>query len=131
MNNLKKIREQKKLSQKDLAILSGVNLRMIQNYEQGVKDLEKANVTTIYKLTKALDCSIYTLLGWKELEEQIKEEGFEEYVSYMSNAEPTAEHVHKCKYMLGDYLYYKYGDYDTIFDFEEMIEKIIKEYKEV
>lgn len=65
--NLKKIREAKGLSQQQLAELSGVNVRMIQKYEQGDKNITKASVSTVYKLAQALECSIYALLGWKEL----------------------------------------------------------------
>ena len=47
MSNLKKIREAVGLSQNKLAILSGVSNRMIQHYEQGVKDINKAQVGTV------------------------------------------------------------------------------------
>ena len=62
--NLKEIREDKGLSQQQLAESSGVNVRMIQNYEQGTKDINKASVTTVYQLSKALEVSIYQLMGW-------------------------------------------------------------------
>lgn len=49
-------------SQKDLAKASGVNVRMIQYYEQGYKDIKKAQVQTIQKLAKALGCTIEDLI---------------------------------------------------------------------
>ena len=62
---LKEIREEKGLSQQHLANISGVSVRMIQKYEQGDKDITKASVTTVYKLARALEVSIYELMGWE------------------------------------------------------------------
>ena len=39
MTKLKRIRKERGLSQSRLAEASGVNVRMIQHYEQGVKDM--------------------------------------------------------------------------------------------
>lgn len=65
--NLKRLRELKGLSQQQLAVLSSVNVRMIQKYEQGDKDITKASVTTVYNLARALEVSIYELMGWEEI----------------------------------------------------------------
>lgn len=62
MSNLKTIREDKGLSQSQLSELSGVNNRMIQHYEQGVKDINKAQGLTLQALAIALDCKIEDLL---------------------------------------------------------------------
>ena len=62
MSNLKKIRESVGLSQNKLATLSGVYNSMIQHYEQGVKDINKAQVGTVYKLAKALKVNIEDLI---------------------------------------------------------------------
>lgn len=62
MSNLKRIREGLGLSQNKLATLSGVSNRMIQHYEQGVKDINKAQVGTVYKLAKALGVNIEDLI---------------------------------------------------------------------
>lgn len=59
---LRKIRESRQLSQGELAKLSGVNIRSIQLYEQRVNDIDKAQVQTLYKLSRALGCSIEGLL---------------------------------------------------------------------
>lgn len=45
-------------SQSLLAMKSGVNLRMIQQYESGARDISKASFQTIWLLSKALQCSI-------------------------------------------------------------------------
>lgn len=62
MSNLKRIRNEKNLSQGKLSELSGVNYQMIQKYEQGVKDINKAQGLTLQALANALDCKIEDLL---------------------------------------------------------------------
>ena len=59
---LKEIRENRGISQTELAKLSGVKLRSIQMYEQKVNDIDKAQVGTIYKLSRVLGCTIEDLL---------------------------------------------------------------------
>lgn len=54
MNNLKHIRTKRGYSQSKLAELSGVNVRMIQYYEQGAKDINLAQAITVLKLAQAL-----------------------------------------------------------------------------
>lgn len=66
INNLKRIRESKGLSQSKLSESSGVNLQMIQKYEQGVKDINKAQGETLYKLAQALNCNVEDLLNIEE-----------------------------------------------------------------
>lgn len=65
MTNLKRIREARGLSQAKLAEISGVNVRMIQHYEQGVKDINAAAALTLYRLAQALDSSVEFLLETK------------------------------------------------------------------
>lgn len=62
MSNLKRIRTEIGLSQSELSEASGVNLSMIQFYEQGVKDINKAQGATLYRLAQALRCTIEDLL---------------------------------------------------------------------
>lgn len=62
MSNLKQYREQAGLSQSQLAQISGVNVRMIQHYEQGFKDINKASAITVYKLAKALNIGTEDLI---------------------------------------------------------------------
>ena len=62
MSNLKRIREEKNITQAKLSEISGVNLQMIQKYEQGVKDINKAQGITLYTLSQALDCKVEDLL---------------------------------------------------------------------
>lgn len=65
MNNLKRIREEKALTQAKLSEISGVNLQMIQKYEMGVKDINKAQGLTLYKLSQVLECKIEDILELK------------------------------------------------------------------
>ena len=60
---LKTIRQKRKLTQEQLAMLSGVNVRSIRSYEQGDNDISKAQGDTLQMLAKALDCSIEDLLN--------------------------------------------------------------------
>lgn len=60
--NLQDIRKANNLSQSKLSDKSGVNLRMIQKYESGEKDINKAQAITLHLLAQALDCTIEDLL---------------------------------------------------------------------
>lgn len=62
MSNLKTIRNKANLSQSKLANKSGINVRMIQQYEQGNKDINKAQALTVYRLSVALNCEMKELL---------------------------------------------------------------------
>jgi transcriptional regulator with XRE-family HTH domain len=62
MSKLQDIRKANNLSQSKLAEKSGVNLRMVQKYENGEKDINKAQAITLHLLAQALDCSIEDLL---------------------------------------------------------------------
>lgn len=61
-SKLKAMRERVGMSQSQLAEKSGVSVRMIQHYEQGVKDLGKAQAITVLKLTRVLRCRIEDLI---------------------------------------------------------------------
>ena len=55
-------RKQMKISQKILSDLSGVSVCSIRAYEQGTKDVNKAQGITLYKLSKALKCNVEDIL---------------------------------------------------------------------
>ncbi len=54
----KTIRKQSHFTQKELAELSGVTLRMIQAYEQGDQDIMKAKAQTVFALARVLGCRL-------------------------------------------------------------------------
>lgn len=60
--SLQKIRENNNISRKELAELTGISYRSIQDYEQGHKKLSSAKANTLYKLSLALGCSVEDLI---------------------------------------------------------------------
>lgn len=54
------------LSQSQLASAAGLNVRMLQYYEQGAKDLNGAKLATLLKLCLALDCKLGDILTDEE-----------------------------------------------------------------
>lgn len=59
---LARLRAYANLSQSMLAEKSGVNVRIIQSYEQGIRDINKAQFSTVAKLAEALGCNPMELL---------------------------------------------------------------------
>lgn len=51
------------LSQSQLSRKSGVGIRAIQQYEQGVKDINRAGIDKVAALARALHCSLEDLIG--------------------------------------------------------------------
>lgn len=66
-NKLKKIRTNRGITQCGLATLTNVNVRMIQKYEQGERDINKASGETLYKLSRALNCKIEDIINIEKL----------------------------------------------------------------
>ena len=60
--NLKLLRQQNGLSQKQLAEISSVPLRTLQQYEQRQKNINKAQAEYLDMLSNALNCSIEQLI---------------------------------------------------------------------
>lgn len=59
---LQEMRKSRNLSQSELSKRSGVNLRTLQQYEVGTKDINKASAMNIYALSKALYCNVEDIL---------------------------------------------------------------------
>ena len=59
---LQTVRKAVGLSQKELSEKSGVTLRMIQQYEQRAKDINKATASNLFALAGTLDCKAEDLL---------------------------------------------------------------------
>ena len=62
MSKLAHIRQENGLSQSQLADKSGVNRSLIQFYEQGVRDINKAQGQTLKKIAQALGCAMEDLI---------------------------------------------------------------------
>lgn len=59
---LSEVRKSTKYTQKQLAELTGINIRAIQQYEHGERDINKAAALTVYRLALALHCDISEIL---------------------------------------------------------------------
>lgn len=62
-SSLKLLRQKRNLTQEQLALISGVNIRSIRSYEQGENDILKAQGESLLMLSKALGCTIEELLN--------------------------------------------------------------------
>ena len=51
------------MTQSQLAKSAGVSVRMIQHYEQGVKDIDKAQAITVIRIADALGCDSREILN--------------------------------------------------------------------
>ena len=60
--NLKILRRESGLSQNQLAAESGISVRTIQNYEQRVKDINKAQADNLMMIAYVLNCSMEDLM---------------------------------------------------------------------
>ena len=63
VNRLQAYRRALGLSQSQLSKEAGINLRTLQQYEIGAKDISKASVSTVISLSKVLNCSVQELIG--------------------------------------------------------------------
>lgn len=74
-DKLQAMREEKGFSQGQLAKRSGIGVRMIQDYEQGKRDLNGAKLKTILRLCAALECKMNDILNDPETIELLKQYG--------------------------------------------------------
>lgn len=63
---LQQLRKAAKLSQSQLAEAAGVDIRMYQNYEQGVRDVSKAQLSTLLRICNALSCKLSDIVTDQE-----------------------------------------------------------------
>ena len=62
MTNLQHYRKSRGISQSELARQAGVNVRTLEDNEQGRKNINLAAAITVQKLAEALDCASWELL---------------------------------------------------------------------
>lgn len=74
VRSMKEIREERGMSRKEVAEASGVNLRSLQDYEQGHKEIASAKAETVYRLSLALGCTMEELMGVDLLSAEIERE---------------------------------------------------------
>lgn len=62
MPNLKEMRTRRGMTQAQLADAAGVNIRLVQDYEQGHKDINRAAAITVYQIAQALRCAVEDII---------------------------------------------------------------------
>ena len=72
MSKIKEIRNETDLTQKDLAMKSGVSIQAIRNLEQSDRSLFVATVTTILRISSVLEIEAEDLYDMKALQEEVK-----------------------------------------------------------
>ncbi len=70
---LQEVRKQVGISQSELAHLSEVNLRTIQEYETGRRKMDNAHIDTLISIANVLRVPFYDLMEDKERINKIKE----------------------------------------------------------
>ena len=73
MSKLQQQRIKAKLSQSELARLSGVSIRTLQAYEVKQHNIDGAKIKTLLKLTQALGCTLADILEDEELVKMLEE----------------------------------------------------------
>lgn len=69
---LKELRQARGLSQSQLADKAGINVRVLQHYEQGSKNFDHARIDTLLKICLALNCKLEDVIENPEYVELIK-----------------------------------------------------------
>lgn len=72
MNKLKEMRTARGLSQSQLAQKAGLNVRVLQHYEQGSKNFDHARIDILLKYCIALDCKLSDVIENPEYLELLK-----------------------------------------------------------
>lgn len=65
MSKLQDRRKAANLTQRELAERSGVNRRIIEHYEQGIRDINKAEAMTVHLLASALGCDMRDIMEFE------------------------------------------------------------------
>ena len=71
---LKEQRERAGLSQSQLAAAAGISVRVLQNYEQTIRDLDGAKLITLLKLCSALNCTLVDIITNEETLQLLKDQ---------------------------------------------------------
>lgn len=72
VKKLKEMRQSRGLSQIQLAEKTGLNVRVLQHYEQGSKIFDNARIDTIMKVCIALNCKLEDVIENPEYLDLIK-----------------------------------------------------------
>ena len=69
---LQKKRKETGLSQSKLSEASGVNIRTIQQYENGQRNIDGGRLDILCSLAIAMDCTLYDILESDDLKKKLK-----------------------------------------------------------
>lgn len=69
---LQRLRKEAGLSQSQLAKKAGIRVQVLQQYEQGVRDLNGAKLATLLKLCNVLECRLADIVTDEETLELLK-----------------------------------------------------------
>ena len=69
---LQRLRKEAGLSQSQLAKKAGIRVQVLQQYEQGVRDLNGAKLATLLQLCNALECRLADIVTDEETLELLK-----------------------------------------------------------
>lgn len=69
---LQRLRKEAGLSQSQLAKKAGIRVQVLQQYEQGVRDLNGAKLATLLKLCNTLECRLADIVTDEETLELLK-----------------------------------------------------------
>lgn len=75
MSKLQELRKAQGLSQSQLAKITNINVRVLQNYEQQERPIDNAGLDKLIPLALALNCKISDILENEELRKQAQELG--------------------------------------------------------
>lgn len=64
--NLQRLRKEAGLSQSQLAAATGIKVQVLQQYEQGTRDLNGAKLPTLLKICNALECRLADIITNEE-----------------------------------------------------------------
>jgi transcriptional regulator with XRE-family HTH domain len=90
MKKISELRRELDLSRSQLARASGVSVRTLEAYEQGLKDIKKAGYLTVRELAHALGVTVETIAGRSatELRAELERLGYApSFIAQMSDAE--------------------------------------------
>ena len=122
MTNLKRIRKKKGITQKELSSIAGVSVGTIRHYEQGVKDVNKAQGSILYKISLALECDILDIM---ELDEMPKEK-YRCYLEFWKEEEYfmcEAHNAYEAGVIFLEFLHMRGNEFRLFYD-EIVVEKV-------
>ncbi|MBQ3230431.1 MAG: helix-turn-helix transcriptional regulator [Clostridia bacterium] len=74
-DKLRSVREERGLSQSQLAARAGLSVRMLQDYEQGKRDFNGAKLKTILRICIALECKLEDVINEPETMDLLRQYG--------------------------------------------------------